>query len=79
MFVAFRFRYVNQLNTAGNIYTTIVQSTEKILTYTSKWRKVFWASLSLRRRISRELRAMSRLRPIRSPLSVVRCPFVMLL
>ena len=57
MFVAFRFRYVNQLNTDSNIYATTVQSTENFLTYTSKWRKFLcfatasqtWASLSLRR------------------------------
>ena len=41
MFVAFRFRYVNQLNTGSNIYATIVQSTENFLTYTSKGRKFF--------------------------------------
>ena len=52
MFVAFRFRYVNQLNTGSNIYATTVQSTENFLTYTSKWRKFFCfasASLSLSR------------------------------
>ena len=41
MFVAFRFRYVNQLNTDSNIYATTVQSTENFLTYTSKGQKFF--------------------------------------
>ena len=52
MFVAFCFRYVNQLNTDSNIYATTVQSTENFLTYTSKGQKFFcftWASLLLRR------------------------------
>ena len=30
-----------------------MQNTEKIVTYTSKWRKVFWASLSLSRLVLR--------------------------